>query len=304
SGEFNGNMHLTGGGLQHIMVETELKPSFLTITIPQHFANPIPHLNIIKTLPEKSPLMIHEKPAYLLSLIDLQLNIEAQKQIYIKGSGVDAELAGNLLITGTAAAPLTHGKLHLIKGKYEKFDKLFTLKEATLLFDGPIPPAPFIHIVGAAQANDVEVRPVLTGPLSTAALRIESTPSMPQEEALSKLLFGKEIKNISPFQALKLADNLRSLSNHESAQFNPIDKIRKLIGLDELKFNKTESNSEYTVGAGKYLTDKIYIELESGAANETSKARIEVEVSPHISIESETSQTAPGHVGIQWKYDY
>ena len=142
----------------------------------------------------------------------------------------------------------------------------------------------------------------------TPTLAIESSPILPQEEVLSIVLFGKESKNISAFQAIQLANNLKRLSGHGSAMsFDPISSARKLLGVDDIKVktNKNELGQQETaVGVGKYLTDKVYFEIERGMQAGTGKGRIEVEITNHMFIESSSGGTDLNSIGVNWRNDY
>ncbi|MDP1671462.1 MAG: translocation/assembly module TamB domain-containing protein, partial [Alphaproteobacteria bacterium] len=85
--------------------------------------------------------------------------------------------------------------------------------------------------------------------------------------------------------------------------FDPAGTVRNLLGLDDFSINGSGENGEgATVGVGKYIGDKIYLEVESGAGS--GKASVEVEVTPNISVESVTGATGENSVGVNWKHDY
>ena len=67
---------------------------------------------------------------------------------------------------------------------------------------------------------------------------------------------------------------------------------------------ETDEDGETRVGAGKYLSDKVYLEFETGSDEDSGAANIEVEIAPNIVIESEIGQDARGGAGIFWKRDY
>ena len=56
--------------------------------------------------------------------------------------------------------------------------------------------------------------------------------------------------------------------------------------------------------AGKYLSQDVYVEGETGTAEQSSKARVEVEILPNLSLQAETGTDANSGVGLKWKYDY
>jgi translocation and assembly module TamB len=83
-----------------------------------------------------------------------------------------------------------------------------------------------------------------------------------------------------------------------------LDQIRGALGVDTLDVGGGDETTGTTVKAGKYLTDKIYVEGETGTQDPSSRARVEVEILPNISLQADTGADANSGVGIKWKFDY
>ncbi|WPY00984.1 Translocation and assembly module TamB [Candidatus Trichorickettsia mobilis] len=280
----------------------------LEITIPDQFKNDIPTLNIVETIPHPIKKELTNSSFLSTYPLSMQISISTKSQVFVRGWGLNAELGGQLKVKGTIDQPNIEGKLQVIRGRYQEFGKQWNLKEGSLIFEGDIPPSPYLNIKGITTTENIEISPVLSGPLLTPTLAIESSPILPQEEILSIVLFGKESKNISAFQAIQLANNLKRLSGHGSAvSFDPISSARKLLGVDDIKVktNKNElGHQETAVGVGKYLTDKVYFEIERGMQAGTGKGRIEVEITNHLFIESSSGGNDSNSIGVNWRKDY
>ena len=123
------------------------------------------------------------------------------------------------------------------------------------------------------------------------------------DEILSRILFGSDPSKISPFQALQLANSLAELSGKSvGPSLDPLGKVRAATGLDDLRVDSTDEGA--SVGAGKYLSDNVYLGFEQGAGDENSTAAtVEVEVTPNITVESELGNTGAGG-GVAWEWDY
>ncbi|MEZ5691381.1 MAG: translocation/assembly module TamB domain-containing protein [Rickettsiales bacterium] len=281
----------------------------IKINLPERFTENPARLNITKTIPtyESTDNTANKHDSVTPSPFNLVMDIifNADNQVFVRGWGLDTELKGNLKISGDATSPDVKGKLSTVRGRYEEFGKKFSIKKAELVFDGEIPPSPYLNIVTSNKESGVEINPIISGEVSKPELRVESIPPMPQDEALSMLLFGKTPGKITPFQAAQLADSIRKLSGKGGGGFNPVDKARDILGLDDIKFNAGEDDlSSSSIGVGKYIDDNIYLELEQDIQGTGNKAKIEVELTPNISVESGTSSTQDSEVGINWKYDY
>ena len=80
---------------------------------------------------------------------------------------------------------------------------------------------------------------------------------------------------------------------------------KKILGIDDIHFKSDPENPKNTsVGLGKHLTDKVYFEVENGQQEGSTKTRIEVQITPKISIENITEQEGNTHFGINWRFDY
>jgi len=234
----------------------------------------------------------------------LNIGVKADRKVFVRGWGLDVELQGKLSLRGTTSDPEISGKFNSIRGRYEEFGKKLYLKKAELLFEGKVPPSPFLNIIGSITQSDVEIKIILTGSVKNPLLRIESIPIMPQEDVLSILLFGKTTTKITPIQVMQLAVSLKKLLGKGGSTIDPLDKIRNLFGVDNISVTNSTVNDDTTIGVGKYIGNKVYFEVERGIQAGSEKAHVEIEISPHIFIESDTNTSSESNLGINWKYEY
>ena len=300
-GEVVGNINVSGDS-KNALAKGMLDLWPLEIKIPEHFRQNIPSLNISEVIEENDVVVTEsENSPYNL---DLDIKLNADKQVYVRGWGVDTQLKGKLHITGQATDPIITGSLKSERGRYQEFGKVLNVKEGVLNFDGPISPSPYLNIVGVTNVGDTEIRLVLSGSILNPDISIESSPAHSQETALSKLLFGENPENISTFQALQLADGMRRLSGHGGG-FDPLGLGRKILGVDDISFKQdSEDPNKSSVGVGKHLSDKIYFEVESGRSENSTKTKIEVQLTPKISVENVFEPEGNTSLGVNWRFDY
>lgn len=265
----------------------------MDIVIPETFQSNIPQLNII----DRNKAQVQKS-----SSIALSIDVNADNQIFVRGWGLDAEFGGDLQIGGNIASPQVNGTLQSIRGRYEEFGKRFALERANLRFQGDIPPSPYLDIEATSNADDVTASILLTGPVKAPEIGFSSSPALPEDEVLSRILFGRDMSKISPFQAVQLAQTLRRFSG-QGGGFDALGQLRSVTGLDDISVD-TDESGETNVGVGKYLTDKVYLEVERGKAEDSGKANIQIELTPSVNIQSEIGQDASAGGGIFWKRDY
>ena len=267
----------------------------MNIIVPETFQSKIPQLNIVERK-GKSTVAVPQ-------IISLGIKVNAPNQVFVRGWGLDAEFGGALDIAGDITAPLIDGTLTSKRGRYEEFGKRFTLERGNLRFQGQMPPSPYLDIEATTPANDVKASVLLAGPVTKPAITFSSVPALPQDEVLSRLLFGKETTKITPFQAIQLAQSLRRFSGEGSSGLNPLEMLRSATGLDDISVD-TDASGETNVGVGKYLTDKVYLEFEKGKAPGSGAANVQIELTHNINVQSEVGQDAQAGGGIFWKKDY
>lgn len=300
-GEMAGNLAVLGNNKKALARGNfDLGP--MEIKVPEHFSDDIPAINVVRTI--NSGKIIYETENKQLSyVLELDVGLNAKQQVYVRGRGVNTLLAGNLRIAGNASNPNIFGELRSVRGRYQEFGKFLTVKEGILTFSGPISPSPYLNIVGATVVGDTEIRLVLGGSIFKPDIRIESTPSLSQQDALSLLLFGKNPDSISPSQAIGLANGMRKLSGYGGG-FDPVGLGRKILGVDDISIKEDDNTESSYVGVGKYLTDKVYLEIDQGNEVFGTKTKIEVELTPKISLEAITGEKGNSSFGINWRVNY
>jgi translocation and assembly module TamB len=236
----------------------------------------------------------------------LDMNIAAENQIFLDGFGLNAELKGAVAVTGTAARPKLDGKMETVRGRWEFFGRTFNIVRGEAVLSEQNLSAPLINIRAEAKADDVLAIAQISGSTNNPKIEFSSIPSLPKDEILSRVMFGRNLNSISPFQALQLADMLRSLSGSgDGRSLNPLSKLQDTLGIDELKINNDSGSTEdVTVGVGKYVRENVYLEVEGGAGENSGKVSVEVDLTPSISVETEARQNAESAVRLNYKYDY
>ncbi len=265
------------------------------IVIPEQFHSRIPQLNIVEPDKRQGPDAIKS--------VALEIDVHAPNRIFVRGWGLDAEFGGDLNIGGTLDTPQINGDFESVRGRYEEFGKRFALAHAKLRFQGTIPPSPYLDIEATTEIDDITASVLLTGPVTQPGIKLSSTPALPEDEVMSRILFGKTMNKITPFQAIQLTQTLQRFSGKGGGGFDPLGQLRSMTGLDDIRVD-TDEAGESSVGVGKYLTDKVYLEVEAGRGEASGAANLQIEVTPSISLESKIGQDAQGGAGVFWSRDY
>ncbi len=234
----------------------------------------------------------------------LNLEADADRRLFVSGLGLEAEWRGNLKIKGGATTPELSGRVQLVRGDYDFAGKRFSLTKGDIRFQGVYPPDPVIDITAESSASGFTAQLSLTGTGLRPDIKFSSTPSLPEDEVLSRILFGSSVTSLSAPEAVQLAGALASLRG-KGGGFNPINMVRKGLGIDRLRIlpADTVTGRKTAVAAGQYIGRNVYVELATDAQGYTA-TNIEVSLTRSLSILSQVATLGGTSANLRWKRDY
>jgi translocation and assembly module TamB len=232
--------------------------------------------------------------------VALDVKVSAPNRIFVRGRGIDAEFGGELKISGTAQNPKILGGFDLRRGRLQLLTQRIDITRGTLSFAGGLTPQ--LDFTAETTAADVTAQIAVSGPASQPSFSFTSTPELPQDEVLSRLLFAKASGSLSPLQALQLATAVAQLSGADTGG-GGFEKMRKALGVDSLDLASGGAGGP-TVGASTYLTDNINVGVRAGAKPADAAVNVGLDVTKRLRVQSETrmdGHTSVG-VGVEWEY--
>ena len=188
--------------------------------------------------------------------------------------------------------------------------KEFHLSQGRVTFSGGAVSNPQIALTLTRDAGDIEADVVIAGSAQRPRLSLESRPTLPQEEIISRILFGRDSKDLGRWESLRLAAAVAELAGFGSSGSNVMDLARKTSGMDVLRLNSRattsaegEETEETTLEAGKFIGEKLYLGVEQGSRADSTAVLMELELTPRTKLQMRTeSQNTSGN--IRWKMNY
>ncbi len=238
-----------------------------------------------------------------LSLWNLDIRIRADNQIFITGMGLESEWEADLRLVGTTARPRVDGEMTARRGTYNFAGREFDIDTGIITFDGGELTNPRLNISASAVVNEITGLINITGTAQRPDIAFSSTPALPQDEVLSRILFGQSAANLSATEALQLAGAINTLRG--GGGLNPLAALRSATGIDRLRvLGADEATGRGTaLAAGKYLTNSIYVEVITDAKGFTA-TQIEIALSRSLSILSQTGSYTGTSFNVRYKRDY
>ncbi|HEX8483863.1 translocation/assembly module TamB domain-containing protein [Sphingomonas sp.] len=234
----------------------------------------------------------------------LALHARAPRQVLVSGLGLTSEWSADLTIAGEPTNPAITGRANLIRGDYEFAGREFELERGIIRFSGDVPANPALDIEANADSTGLNASIRVTGTALKPEIGFSSTPALPQDELLSRLLFGTSITNLSAPEALQLAAAVAALQGGNGG-LNPINAVRRAAGLDRLRILPADPQTGQgtSIAAGKYVTRKLYAEIVTDGQG-YSATRLEFQITRWLSVLSSISTLGRQSANVRVSRDY
>lgn len=313
SATVSGNVAVTNSAAAGGLIEGELRLPEIRYEVVRQGQAEIAELEGVRRRGSPSPAELaarqREQGATAASppgLFRLNLRVRADNQLFVSGMGLESEWGADLRVTGTNADPRVVGNVELVRGTYSFAGKRFELDQASLIrFDGGPLTNPELQIAAETTVDGITATIDITGRAQNPQIAFGSVPTLPQDEVLSRLLFGNSVTELSATQALQLAAALNSLRGSGGGGLNPLGTLRSATGIDRLRIlGADEATGRGTaVAAGTYISNDIYLEVITDARGFTA-TQIEIALSRTLSVLSSTGSFGGSNINLRYSRDY
>jgi translocation and assembly module TamB len=229
----------------------------------------------------------------------------APSGIKVDGMGLDSEWSADIVLRGTTADPRIGGVARVVprQGFYDFAGSRFDITRGVIDFNENSPPDPQIDLLAETTVNSLTVQVKVGGHASKPDITFSSTPAMPEEEILAQLLFGGSISNLTATDALQLGAAISSLRG--GAGLDPINRLRKAIGLDRLRIVPADPalNHGTALALGKRFGHRFYAEVitDGRGYNATS---LEFRITSWLSLLGTVSSLGRESIAAAYHKDY
>ena len=282
------------GNLQESLAQGTLTVDEAELQIPEKLPSQLPTLPVVFINQPESYTPIKPKIPYPFRY-DLQ--VQGEKNIHLTGHGIDAELTGDLQLTGENLNIIAIGTLKANKGKFSFAGKDFKITDGEVSFTGG---ESFINLTSNLDLSDLNVTVTFRGSFRSPQLNFQSNPPLPTSSILARILFNKDVSELNASQAGQLAYTIISLSGGSGP--NLLETIHKNLGIDRLGISSNEETGQVSVQIGKYLTEGVMITLSQ--STEQSHVIVEVELKGGFVLQAETHFNDQGKYIFKWNKNY
>ena len=252
------------------------------ITLPESVPPTVVVLDVRR--PGATPAQPQQAMGASFADIRYDLTIATRGRVFVRGRGLEAELEGTTTIRGTAAGPQISGGFDLRRGTFTVASRSFVLTSGRVTFDGVsirnrIDPT--LNFAAENTSGGITAKIAITGYASAPRIELSSTPTMPADEILARMLFQRSAAQLTPIQLAQLAETAVSLASGGSG-FDPLGSLRRGLGLSRLSVGSAgEDMSGTTVEAGTYVLRNVYIGAKQGLEGGT-QAEVQVDLTDRL----------------------
>jgi translocation and assembly module TamB len=233
------------------------------------------------------------------------IDAEARDGVSVDGMGLDSEWSADIVLRGTTADPRIGGIARVVprSSSYSFAGSRFDITRGVIDFNENAPPDPQIGLLAETRVNDLTVRVSISGSASRPDIQFGSTPSLPEEEILARLLFGGSIANLSATDALQLGSAIASLRG--GSGMDPINRLREAVGLDRLRIVPADPALDRgtSLALGKRFGRRFYAEIvtDGRGYNATS---VEFRITSWLALLATISSLGRESVSLEYSRDY
>ncbi|WP_424944943.1 translocation/assembly module TamB domain-containing protein [Aliiroseovarius crassostreae] len=303
----DGEARLSGPLAGGASIRADLELGATEIRVPEATPSSLPVMEGLVHVNEPAAVRATRKAAGLISdgpppaparAYPLDIRLSAPSRVFVRGRGLDAELGGELRLSGTSANVIPQGQFNLIRGRLDILGKRLDLTTGRVSLRGGFDP--ILLFIAEAKTDEADISITVEGPASSPTVTFASSPDRPQDEVLALLLFGRNITEISPLQALRMAAAVRTLAGKGGEGI--IGKLRGSFGLDDLDVS-TDADGVANLRVGKYISENIYTDVTVGSDG-TSEVNLNLNLSPSFTARGSVTSDGESKLGIFFERDY
>ena len=312
---FDADLALTGTLPDAARISGTINLARTEIRVPENLppsVRSIPNVRERGRRPARATHPASTPAAAALPPVVLALQIEAPRAIFVRGRGLDAELGGAIEIGGTLGDPVPRGGFDLRRGTLSILDRQLTYRQGRIEFNaGSLMPS--LDMEAESRVREATLRVNVSGPANDPRLTFSSSPELPQDEILSRLLFDRSARELSPFQIAALAQAAAGAMGYEGPTSGGVlNRIRRTLALDRLSVGSAqqgEGRSDGTsavVEGGRYVAPGVYVGVRQGTTGGAPRVGVQLDVLPRVRVEAETGGNSRGgdRVGVSFELEY
>jgi len=289
STNLDANLSLRGNAAATLVAAGDINVREAAIRVSEHLPGSIPTLDVRRPGAPRSTA--EEAP-----LPDVSLDVQITSQrVSVRGRGIDAEFAGKVHLRGSVATPRPDGRFRLRRGAFTLAGRTLDFSKGEIGLTGGALNDPSLDLVASSVSGGITAMIVVTGTARKPQFSLTSSPALPQDEVLARLLFNRSASSLSPVELAQIAATLASLSGVDSGVTDPLERVRGGLGLDRLSVS-TDPQGNPTLNAGRYVAPGVYVGVKQNGTAGGTQGSVQIDLMDGLKLDG-TFGTSDGTTG-------
>lgn len=225
-----------------------------------------------------------QKPVREGPHIRIDTILDLGEQFYLRASGLESRLAGQIHLRSTAGQPLrATGTIATHNATFKSYGQNLVVERGIVNFHGSLD-NPGLNVLALRKNLPVEAGVTVTGTVRHPVVRLVSTPNVPDPEKLSWIVLGRA-PDAGGTDASLLLTAAGSILGGQSGGIT--GQLAQALGVDELSLNQAQDGDPLTsqiVTIGKRLSARAFLSYEQGLTGEAGTTKLTYSLTPRISI--------------------
>jgi autotransporter translocation and assembly factor TamB len=231
--------------------------------------------------------------------IGIDVTLTSERGIRVTGRGVNALMGVRLSMENKLVSPSISGEVKVVRGVFDLLGKRFELSPTTMVLEDDIG-ASSLNIVAEREADGFTYTVTVSGTADRPEIELSSTPELPEDEVLSRVLFGRSPSQLTGLEAARLAAALAQSTG--GGGFDLLGGLEQQLGLDRLSLDASDDGAT-SLTTGKYLAEDVYVEVQTGRSGAPGLS-IEWQPLDNLEVEAETAPDEGQTLSLKWKRDF
>lgn len=241
--------------------------------------------------------------------LKIDVNLDLGEHFYIKASGLEGRLIGNLRIASTERETLhATGSINTRNAHFDAYGQNLSVKRGIVEFNGSLDD-PGLNILAVRENLPVEAGVEVLGTVQRPRIRLVSTPNVPDSEKLSWIVAGRSLESGGVDTSLLLTA-ASSILGGQPGSGGITDQISQALGVDEISFRQSDnatggnplSNQIGTVG--KRLSSRAYLSYEKGLTTASAGVtKLTYSLTPRIRIVTQAGVDSALDIFYTFQFD-
>ncbi len=238
----------------------------------------------------------------------MDLTLDLGEQFTLKGKGLDAQIAGVVEIkSAESRVPRAIGNIHVVSGTYAAYGQRLQIERGVINFTGTLD-NPGLNILALrkksdaeAQEGSVEVGVEIRGTALAPSAKLVSTPSVPDSEKLSWLVFGHGTEGGAGSEVDLLGIAAGALFGAKSDALQ--SRVATSFGLDQVGLTRAKGLESTVLTIGKRISSKLYLTYEQGASSASTLVKLRYALNPRLSLQAQSGANNAVDLLYTWSFD-